>query len=725
MQAIRDGQIPDPSQGGMSLSDAITLRGTCSTMCPEFERVEREYQLSLDKYELYTDAHDTHVRQADPVRTVKTFHRPSAGDETSLPSDVRPPAVLKQTLNYLFHSILAEDKDLHDSHHFVRDRTRSIRQDFTLQHIREEIAIECHERIARYHILCLHELCDRSGWSDQQEIEQLSKVLLSLTEFYDDWRSSTGAVLPNEAEFRAYHLLIHLRDSSTAAAAERLPMDLYLSQPIQLALKFHAFARRSNEAPLRGRPHNTESSPNAYSRFFKLVHSPRTPFLMACLLETSFSQVRRGAFKAMRIAYPSKYRPYPIADLVKVLGCDDSEQLVREAENLGLEVERDNDIPVAVKVNKQSQINDSGPTIPHMKSHLVAAKRGRLSARDIIDTPLAIDGVAQSKSDLRPTAPVFAMPSTNGFASTKNISADVVSPSTLMPPPPKPTPSTSAFSFQPKPGILEQPKTSTFNFSGKSGGAFSSAFSAPASTSSDGFPVSTSAPPPTATAAAPTTSPTETNLKEKLQQQQEAKRVREKEESERDREREQQKQHQQQREREAFEQEQKQARRRLSENRKLEERLQVERAEEEQRKEKQERRQLIHTISNTLTNTLLEEIVATTVRSYVLEEVASAFRKHRLTRLSVHLWKKAAVARVIRREVERERLEQFRVAVGGMSFGRSSGRVAPVFTLPQEEEEEEELFDHEDEEVVEHRMQKQQVSDSEMEQKLHEVCFNL
>lgn len=65
--------------------------------------------------------------------------------------------------------------DLEDSHGFVRDRTRSIRQDFTLQNSRGIEAVQAHEIIARYHILCLHEMCENKGFSEQQEMEQLRK----------------------------------------------------------------------------------------------------------------------------------------------------------------------------------------------------------------------------------------------------------------------------------------------------------------------------------------------------------------------------------------------------------------------------------------------------------------------------------------------------------------------------------------------------------------------
>jgi len=117
---------------------------------------------------------------------VKAFHRPAAGLEQALPSDVRPPHILKSTLDYLIESIIGGKHSLEAVHSFVRDRTRSIRQDFTLQNNRGDEAINAHERIARFHILCLHQLCLSKDFSVQQEMEQLRKgIVYSINNSYD------------------------------------------------------------------------------------------------------------------------------------------------------------------------------------------------------------------------------------------------------------------------------------------------------------------------------------------------------------------------------------------------------------------------------------------------------------------------------------------------------------------------------------------------------------
>ncbi len=219
--------LPDPDKP-TDLALAVKLVGTCQDMCPEFEREEREFQKELDPLELYPG-----TDRVDPRIAVKIYRRPAAGRELPLPEDVRPPPVLKHTLDYLFHDLLPADPNdprFTAIQGFLWNRTRAVRQDFIVQSEGGRIAIECHERIARYHILCLHWRGGpgAEGWSEQQELEQLRKTMRSLIEFYDDDRrkssangASSGASqsCPNEAEFRAYNLLLHLRDPETLREA--------------------------------------------------------------------------------------------------------------------------------------------------------------------------------------------------------------------------------------------------------------------------------------------------------------------------------------------------------------------------------------------------------------------------------------------------------------------------------------------------------------------------
>jgi hypothetical protein len=79
-------------------------------------------------------------------------------------------------LDYLIDDVLANNK-LEQCHAFISDRMRAIRQDFTRQHITSIKAINAFEKMARFHIMCLHNMCqyDQAKFNSQQELEQLKK----------------------------------------------------------------------------------------------------------------------------------------------------------------------------------------------------------------------------------------------------------------------------------------------------------------------------------------------------------------------------------------------------------------------------------------------------------------------------------------------------------------------------------------------------------------------
>ncbi|GAA5814801.1 hypothetical protein MFLAVUS_008303 [Mucor flavus] len=335
-QAIRDGLIPNPDEQ-TSLEDAIDFRGSCILKCPEFEMLERDMQNDLD--DLEKDAEGN----IDADKAVKKYRRSAAGGEQPLPSDVRTPATLNKTLDYLVDEILANNP-IDKCHKFLRDRTRSIRQDFTLQNIRDLDAVATHERIARFHILSLHEMCeyDESTFSLPQEMEQLHKTLISLMEFYDDLRDE-GIETKNEAEFRAYHIISQIKDEDIAQRSMRLPVHIFKSQYVTRALEFRALSQRNNEiletSSRRNKPENIEACQNFYSYFFKLIADPSTPYLMACLLETHFSEVRKGALKAMNTSYMMKAGGVPAEHVRQVLAYDTTKQLFKEAMLYGIVID--------------------------------------------------------------------------------------------------------------------------------------------------------------------------------------------------------------------------------------------------------------------------------------------------------------------------------------------------------------------------------------------------
>ncbi|KAF9168146.1 hypothetical protein DFQ26_001039 [Actinomortierella ambigua] len=517
-QAIRSGAIPDPDKP-RRLEDAIQFVGTCLDMCPEFERHEREYQQSLERFEKIPG-----TESVDHSRAVKAFARPAAGADQPLPSDVRPPHVLLSSLAYLVQNVI-DERDLMDSHSFIRDRTRSIRQDFTLQNNRGVEAVKAHEIIARYHILCLHQLCEEEGerFSQQQEMEQLRKVLTSLQEFYDDLRSE-NIMCENEAEFRAYHILSHLHDPDMLRQAQHLPHHLFKDPFIRIATEIQYMTRRNNDFMRRGKV-QSEASPNFYSQFFKMIASTSTSYLFACLLEVSFVDIRKGALKAMNKAFLEMHGGYPAEELVKTLGFDDLDECITNCQEYGLEVDMSKGRPMVIfgrrdPITRQFIFQES--TIPlkqHRNVRIVEAKRAGWTATQIIygeappprvkgaktiGRPAAVPSVHPGLMRLNPTALSFspgvgivtqplAASSTTSFQAPTAVFGHATQPAsssafTIQRPATKPTPSSSA---SPASLQLPAPKQPTaapiFNF-GVPSAAASAAAAAPPQASASGGP---------------------------------------------------------------------------------------------------------------------------------------------------------------------------------------------------------------------------------------------
>ncbi len=83
---------------------------------------------------------------------------------------------MQKTLDYLFHDLLPRG-GFSQTHTFIRDRSRAVRNDFTMQHESGPIAIQCHDRCARFHILALHLERDKRGFSIALEEQQLMNSL--------------------------------------------------------------------------------------------------------------------------------------------------------------------------------------------------------------------------------------------------------------------------------------------------------------------------------------------------------------------------------------------------------------------------------------------------------------------------------------------------------------------------------------------------------------------
>lgn len=201
--------------------------------------------------------------------------------------------------------------------------------------------VACHEIIARLHIIALHKLADEpvTRFSAQQEMEQLQKVLTTLQQLYDDARD-VGIFYPNEAEFRAYQLIIHLRDQDQERQAQRWAPKVFDSKQVQQALKFFMLAQRNNAEQVHLRVGNPESCMNFAGTIFRLLKSKLTSYLQACLLEFHFNDIRKTALKAMKNTYRVGTKMVFLKDIKEMLGYESEEFVLRDCRHYGLSVEQ-------------------------------------------------------------------------------------------------------------------------------------------------------------------------------------------------------------------------------------------------------------------------------------------------------------------------------------------------------------------------------------------------
>ncbi|RMZ83697.1 hypothetical protein DV738_g1150, partial [Chaetothyriales sp. CBS 135597] len=358
-QGIADGLLHDPSKK-RTLETAITPVGTCEDMCPAFERAERVQRHEVDRCEKIQPL-DGGPAVPSAERMVKKFVRSDAGREEQLPSDIRTPEALVRTMDHLIEDVVGKEDRLIACHNFVWDRTRAVRNDFSIQQVSAEaavrMAVDCHERSARFLIVSLHILSDeaqlRPGdhFDAQQDVEQLNKTFTSLWHYYDAHR---GAIhFPNEAEFRSYQILFEIL-SATPDLEDRMhlwPYDVLADARVQTALQLYQVANDTlrYRGPLRPFTPDMVAQMNACA-FWDLLASPSCSYLMACVAEMSFHLVRFGfltvlwrSVKSAPKAQQERMKEWTVSEMRDFLSFDADAQVENFCAALGLEFHGTND----------------------------------------------------------------------------------------------------------------------------------------------------------------------------------------------------------------------------------------------------------------------------------------------------------------------------------------------------------------------------------------------
>ena len=287
-----------------------------------------------------------------------------------------------------------------DVYQFIWDRTRMVRKDFILQNYTgtggecNAIAVRCHERIARWHCMCEHQLShlpDFITMQSQQNIQELGQTMKTLNTYYDDaddratkedlnssGSSSTnlhgcssdivmgrdpvdydGKPLVNdsssssigkrivghasktkgtaEPEMRGLYILLTIDTDGGmevlkySARLSELSPEIFNSKPVQLALQVYKAKREKN-----------------YARFFSILRSPSTPYLFACIMFTFVDQMRKDAFRIMNFTFGRRkkdtvegvYDAYPLADLVRLLCFENLEEAKEACQHYNITVKQ-------------------------------------------------------------------------------------------------------------------------------------------------------------------------------------------------------------------------------------------------------------------------------------------------------------------------------------------------------------------------------------------------
>jgi len=292
------------------------ILGQCQTMCP----MTGNHSSDLFERERGTE-------RSRPDWFVKKYERAAADRDFTDEKSLRPPAVLRETMDYLIFNIIDVDKKKNapyalpkgrdyyrfdDIHNFVWGAMRSIKQDISVQRCdTDRFTIELLEEIARYYILAINEGRDPEikQFDAKLNMDQLTDTLTSLRLSYKASRNIAFQAYhllkdqpgfnvkvlnqfedifylsPNEAEFAAYDLIVQLEN-------EKNYIDIHqriclLSNEV-LASKEVKFATRVISAVKE----------NNYKQYFKLLD--QADYLTSCIMYTLIKKIREKALEVMR-----------------------------------------------------------------------------------------------------------------------------------------------------------------------------------------------------------------------------------------------------------------------------------------------------------------------------------------------------------------------------------------------------------------------------------------
>ncbi|XP_052873486.1 uncharacterized protein LOC128278797 [Anopheles cruzii] len=364
--------IPRPTD----IRKAKSIQGTCPDMCPEKERYLREWKGLVSSYEKLLFAPGQAV-QIDHDKAIKQYSRSSADQELPLPHELRTEQALGRTMRFLLEHLAdrcdeePEGTNVSDWYHYIWDRTRGVRKDITQQDLCTPGVVELMEQCTRFHIHCAARLVaeDPSVFDQKINTENMTKCLQTLKYMYTDL-AAQGARSPNEAEFRAYMVLLYLNDGNFLwELRQHAASGIVHSPEVQFALTVYFALDQNNHV-----------------RFFELVRS--TTYMNACLLLRYFTQMRLKALDVLRKAYAVRsMAEFSVQRLTEMLCFESETELVAFCEHYGIAVDRASGI---VQLESRHLYHPDTPYPARREMLLVESKRtGQTVGDAICGAPLA------------------------------------------------------------------------------------------------------------------------------------------------------------------------------------------------------------------------------------------------------------------------------------------------------------------------------------------------
>lgn len=362
----RDKLIRLTTKRTVDIKRAVSTKGVCPDMCPEKERLMREAKHQVASFELEEGSRTI----MNHLIAVKQYSRSSADQESPLPHELRPEQVLKLTMTYLLQNIMdlcdVPDTNISDWFHFLWDRTRSIRKDITQQELCSPGSVLLVEQCARFHIHCAARLVAEEPQVFDQKIntENLTKCLQSLKYMYHDLELKMIRC-PNEAEFRAYVVLLNLHDANFLWEVKQLRPEILNSPEVRFAISVY-LAMESNN----------------YVKFFALVRS--TTYMNACILLRYFTQMRVKALTIMLKAYVARAPiTLSVSNLTYILAFEDADQCTSFLEYYGLQCDGDE-----VRFDRNTFYYPDMPFIMDRAINVIEHKRHSLVGDAVHGAPL-------------------------------------------------------------------------------------------------------------------------------------------------------------------------------------------------------------------------------------------------------------------------------------------------------------------------------------------------